>query len=75
MHMCWLLQMESEMGQTEQSNTVILSDQTTVQKGHQYVQYIHVQKSYFTHRYEKKNHTSLRNCSITETIQATVYSF
>lgn len=46
-HMCWLLQMESEMGQTEQSNTVILSDQTTVQKWHQYVQYIHVQKQLF----------------------------
>ena len=48
--------MESEMGQTEQSNTVILSDQTTVQKEHQYVQYIHVQKSYFTRRYEKKSY-------------------
>lgn len=46
-HMCWLLQTESETGQTEQSNTVILSDQTTVQKGHQYVQYIHVQKKLF----------------------------
>ena len=62
------------MGQIEQSNTGILSEQTTVQKGQQYVQYIYVQKSYFTRRYEK-NHTSLTNCSITETMQATVYSF
>lgn len=42
-----MLQMESEMRQTEQSNTVIFSDQTTVQKGHQYVQYIYVQKKLF----------------------------
>lgn len=34
---------------------------------------IFIYKSYFTHGYEK-NHTSLKNCRITETIQATVYS-
>lgn len=38
----------------EQRKRVIFSDQITVQKGYQYVQYIHVQKSYFTRSYEKK---------------------
>lgn len=53
--------MESEMGQIEQSNTGILSDQTTVQKGHQYVQYIYVQKKNQFYTQVLKNHTSLPN--------------
>lgn len=53
-----MLQMESEQGQTEQRDTVILSDQTTVQKGINMYNIFMYKKSYFTHRYEKKSYIS-----------------
>lgn len=67
-----MLQMESEQGQTEQRGYGDILRPNHSTKGHQYVQYIHVQKKLFYTQVWKKNHTSLTNGKIKETIQATV---
>lgn len=70
MHMYWMLQMESEWGQTEQGDIVIFSDQTTVQKGINMYNISMYKKLFYIGM--KKKHTSLTNGKNKETIQATV---
>lgn len=48
-----MLQMESEQGQTEQRDTVIFSDQTTVQKGINMYNIFMYKKLFYTQVWKK----------------------